>query len=119
MIRTLRGVGKTAIRGHLCSKTVNAAWTPGDLGALHFLPSGSTKIALKISKYIYLNGSYTTKSPKITIGNPWELLLDLLHEVTSDVQAGVGSVYGLGLETHGGVIAIRDGVIICSVRVYR
>jgi len=43
VIRTLRGVGKTAIRGRLWSKTVNAAWTPRDLGALHFLLSVSTQ----------------------------------------------------------------------------
>lgn len=37
-----------------------------------------------------LDRSDTSKSPKITVADPGELLLDLLHDLASDVESVVG-----------------------------
>jgi hypothetical protein len=75
VVRALRGVRETAIRGRVLSITIDAARAPWDLRASHLL-----------------NGSNTTKSPEITIRDPWELLLNALHQFTRNVKAGVGAV---------------------------
>lgn len=92
VVSTLRGVRETTVGCALSSEAVNAARAPWDLG--------TTKL---------LDGSYTTKSPEVSIGDPGKLLLDILEEGAGDVQTIVGSVLCLRLETHGSIVAIRGG----------
>ena len=89
MVRSLRGIWETTIRRNLCLESINSARSPWYLRTAHFL-----------------DGSNTSQSPKISVADPWELLLDLLHKITGHVQTGVGVVKGFGGEAHRGVITI-------------
>ena len=55
--------------------------------------------------FTYLNCSYTSQCPQITMADPGEFLLNLLHEAASNVQAIVSAVESLRLETHGSIVA--------------
>lgn len=55
----------------------------------------------------YLDGANTGECPEVPVTNPRVLGLDFLEETTSDVQAIVGSVKCLGLETHRCIVAVK------------
>lgn len=95
VVLALRGVGETAIGGLVDLETVNTSWAPGDDGAASLL-----------------DGTDTTKSPQVTVRDPGELLLDTLHVVTGNVQASVGTVVGLVLETHGSIVGTTSLVVL-------
>lgn len=59
-------------------------------------------------KKSYLNCGDTTKSPEVTIAYPGMLLLDLLHEVASDVKTVVGAVFGFRFKTHGSIVTVMS-----------
>jgi len=88
VVSSLSRVWQTTVWSGVDSKTVNATRAPGDVGASHLLDGGNT-----------------SKSPQVTVADPRELLLDLLHERTSDIQSSVSAMQGFGFETHGGVVA--------------
>lgn len=90
VLSALRTIGETTVGCRLGGEAVDATRPPGDLGAAHLL-----------------DGADTAERPEVAVGDPGELLLDALHEVACDVQASVCAVLGLGLEAHGGVIAVR------------
>lgn len=84
----LGSVGETAVGSAVRDITVVTAGSPGNLGALHLL-----------------DGSDTSKSPEVRVGDPGELLLDGVEEVAGSVKTGVGTVVTLGRESHGGTVA--------------
>ena len=88
VLGTLRSVGETAIGRRLGSEAVDAARPPGDLRATHLL-----------------YGADTAERPEVTVGDPRELLLDALHELACDLQAGVRAVLRLRVKTHSGIVA--------------
>ena len=67
MIRSLGTVGQPAIRGTVVVVTVDPTGPPGDDG------TGGL-----------LDGTDTTEGPQVTVRDPGELLLDLLHVVSSN-----------------------------------
>lgn len=102
-------------------ESVDSSWSPWDDWATRLLNSGDTG-----------------QSPEITVGDPWELLLDLLHVVSCDVlvesmsrcserpranddfaqpcthQTVVSAVCRLWLESHSGVVG-STGVVLFVV----
>lgn len=54
-----------------------------------------------------LNGANTGECPKVPVTDPRVLGLDFLEETTSDVQAIVGTVKSLWLETHRCIVAAK------------
>jgi len=68
VILSLAGIRESAIRSDVVLETVDPSRSPGD--------DGSARL---------LNGANTTKSPEITVRDPRELLLDLLHVLTGNV----------------------------------
>ena len=89
MVSTLSSVRQPAVRGCLSSKSIDTTGSPRNVGTTHLL-----------------EGSYTGKSPEVTIRDPWEFVLDGFQQPTGDLETRVGAVKGLGFETHGGIIAI-------------
>ena len=89
MVSTLSSVRQPAVRGCLSSESIDTTGSPRNVGTTHLL-----------------EGSYTGKSPEVTIGDPWEFVLDGFQQPTGDLETRVGAVKGLGFETHGGIIAI-------------
>lgn len=88
VLRALRSIRETTIRSGIGSESVNTTGTPGDLRASHFL-----------------DGSNTSEGPKITIADPWVLLLDFFHHLASNMEAIVSSMERLGFEAHGCKVA--------------
>jgi len=95
MVVTLGSVWKTAIRGAVCNVTVLAARAPWDDRSLHLL-----------------NGANRGKSPKIRVGDPWELLLDRVKEVSGSLETSIGTVVTLGRESHGCTIATTSSGLL-------
>jgi len=88
VVLSLGSVGKAAVGCGILSEAINAAGAPGDLGATELLDANDA-----------------TKSPEVTIRDPRELLLDLLHAVAGNVQTVVGAMESFRLKAHGGVVA--------------
>lgn len=84
----LGGVGQTAVRGAGSDVLVLAAGSPGDGRATQLL-----------------DGAGTSQSPEIGVGDPRELGLDRLQEVSGSLETSVGAVVGLRGESHGGTVA--------------
>lgn len=91
----LGGVGKTAIGGTGGNVPVLTAGAPGDDGATELL-----------------NGGGTGQSPQVGVGDPGELGLDGLEEVTGVLQTGVGAVVRLRSETHGSTVATTSAGLL-------
>lgn len=84
----LGSVRETTVGSAVRDVTVVAAGSPGDLGALHLLDGGNT-----------------SKGPEIGVGDPGELLLNGVEEVTGSVKTSVGAVVTLRGESHGSTVA--------------
>ena len=93
MVRALRGVGEAAVGRALRGEAVDAAGAPGDLGSAELL-----------------DGRDAGERPEVAVGDPRELLLHALEEVTRNVQAVVRAVLRLRVKAHRGVIAARSHV---------
>lgn len=83
VILGLTGIRKSTVGSHVRLETIDSSRSPRDVG--------STEL---------LNGSDSSKGPEVTVRDPGELLLDLLHVVSSKVESVVGSVLGLRVESH-------------------
>ena len=90
MRSALGGVREASVRGSILGEAVNPSWPPWDFGSSHLLDGGNT-----------------SKSPQVTVTDPWELSLDFLQQSSCNIQAIVCTMEGLGLETHGGIVAIQ------------
>jgi hypothetical protein len=88
MLLLLGSIRETAVGSAVRNITVVAAGSPGDLGALHLL-----------------DGSNTSKSPEVRVGDPGELLLHGVEEVAGSVKTGIGTVVTLRGESHGSTVA--------------
>ncbi|KAI6760215.1 hypothetical protein HG531_013416 [Fusarium graminearum] len=88
MILALGSVRKTAIGCAARDIAVGTARSVRDSGTQHLLDSTNAG-----------------KDPEIRVGDPRELLLDRLKEVTGSGQTGVGTVVRLRSESHGSSIA--------------
>jgi hypothetical protein len=99
-------VRETTVWGRICGKAIDTTRTPRDLRASHFLDRNKLTRPSEIYETTDLDGSNTTESPKITITYPFEFLLDFLHYTTGDMETSVGTMKGLGLKTHGSIVAI-------------
>jgi len=106
VILTLGGVRETTVWSRILGKAINAAGTPWDLRAAHFLLGDELTQSSSEHVTADLDSSNTSKGPKITVANPGKFLLDLLHQTTSEGKTIVSTVDGLGLETHGSIVAI-------------
>jgi len=84
----LGSVRETTVGSAVRDVAVIAAGSPGDLGALHLL-----------------DGSNTSEGPEVGVGDPGELLLDRVEEVTGSVKTGVSTVVTLRRESHGSTVA--------------
>jgi len=84
----LGGIWQTSIRSASRNILVLSTGSVWDNWALHFL-----------------DGTDTSKNPKVGIGNPWELLLDGLHEVSGSLQTSIGTVVTFWGKSHGSTIA--------------
>ncbi|KAJ3508430.1 hypothetical protein NMY22_g16622 [Coprinellus aureogranulatus] len=107
------GWQKAVVQFEISGPAAGSVLTQGQLGR----SEGSFLWAL--SRYTNLDGGDTTESPEVTVGDPRELLLDLLHQVASDVETSVGTVKGLGFESHGSIVAgahSQDGTELISQR---
>ena len=90
VVRTLRRVGQATVRRALRGEAVDAAGAPGDLGTAELL-----------------DGRDAREGPEVAVRDPGELLLHVLEELPSDIQAGVRTMLCLRLETHGGIVAVH------------
>ena len=91
MRSALGGVREATVRGSIFGEAINTSWPPWDLGSSHLL-----------------DGSDTSKGPQVTVADPRELGLDLFHQGSGNIQAVIGTMDGLGLEAHGGIVAMRS-----------
>lgn len=88
VVLVLGGIRQTPIGGAGRDVLVLTAGSPRD--------DGATKL---------LDGGGTGQSPQIRVGDPGELSLDGLQEVTGVLQTGVGTVVRLRSEAHGSTVA--------------
>lgn len=99
VVSTLGRIGETTVWGGLRREPVDPSGPPGDLGSTHLL-----------------HCSDASERPEITVRDPWELFLDTFEQLTRDVQAVVGTVLRLGVETHGGIVAVKGGGVSEALR---
>ncbi len=107
MVSTLGGIREATIRSSVGSEAVDTSRAPGNLRARHFLPRRLLPRRQHEPTRTHLNCADTTKCPQVTVAYPREFLFNLLHEITGYVKPCVGTVVGLGLETHGGIVALN------------
>lgn len=91
----LGGVGKTSVRGASSNVLVLAARSPRD--------GRATKL---------LDGAGTSQGPQVGVGDPGELGLDGLQEVSGVLETSVGAVVGLGGKSHGGTVASTSASLL-------
>ena len=87
MRSALGSIGKAAVRSGVLGETVDSSRPPRNFGSGHLL-----------------YGSNTSKGPQVSVANPGELGLDLLHQDSGNVEAVIGIMESLGFETHSGVV---------------
>ncbi|KAI3477905.1 hypothetical protein L1887_60212 [Cichorium endivia] len=95
VVGTLVAVRQAAVGSALVGSRVLAARAPGDLGTAELLDGGDT-----------------AERPEVRVGDPGELVVDLLHKVARDAQTGVGAVVGLGGEAHGGTVGAASVAVL-------
>ena len=98
MRSALGSIGKAAIRSGVLGEAVDSSRPPRDFGSGHLLDC-----------------SDTSKGPQVSVTNPGELNLDLLHQGSGSVEAVIGTMESLGFETHGGIVTITFHHIVRAV----
>lgn len=95
----LAAVGEPAVRSAGAEVLVGPARPPGDGRATQLL-----------------DGAGAGQGPEVGVGDPWELGLDGLEEITGVVEAGIGAVVGFRGESHSRTVAASSAgfLVICT-----
>jgi len=83
VILSLAGIGKSTVRSNVRRESIDSSRSPRDVR--------STEL---------LHRSDSSKGPEITIRDPRELLLDLLHVVSGEVESVVRAVLSKGTKEN-------------------
>lgn len=121
VILGLGGIGKTSI--WIISVTIsNKRITTSGLhtrSASSNILVGTSRTVRNLRSSHLLDSTNSSKNPQVGVGDPRVLGLNGLNSVTGNLQTGIGSVVGLGGETHGssvgssglGVLVVGSGSV--------